>query len=261
MEYGIRVLMMGIVNVTPDSFSDGGQFRAAADAVNYALQLIKDGADIVDIGAQSTRPGYTEITPEEEWQRLQSVITSLRPQTEIPLSVDTYFPSVAEKALAAGADIINDVSGTLQPQMAKLIAFTGAGWVIMHHGAGGVKEVKAFFQQAAETAAAYGVRPAQLCFDMGIGFSKSREEDIALLANAEKYRLNGYPLLLGTSRKRVIGAISGETEPSKRLCGNIAADCAAICGGVNIIRVHDVKNEIQGVRAAEALLAARKSNG
>lgn len=261
IEYGHRVLVMGIVNVTPDSFSDGGQFNTPEKTVDYALQLVKDGADILDIGAQSTRPGYIEITPEEEWKRLQPVITLLRKKTDVPLSADTYFPLVAEKALTAGADIINDVSGTLQPSMASLIASCGAGWVIMHNGDGGVAEVKAFFEKAAEQAVSYGIRPEQLCFDMGIGFGKSREQDIALLANAEKYHISGFPLLLGTSRKRVIGTISGEAEPARRLCGNIAADCAAICGGVDILRIHDVKKEIQGIRAAEALLSARKNYG
>lgn len=261
IEYGRRVLIMGIVNITPNSFSDGGQLATPEKAVDYALQLVKDGANIIDLGAQSTRPGYTEITPEEEWQRLQPVIIQLRDKTDVPLSVDTYFPFVAEQALAAGADIINDVSGTLNPAIAALIAATGAGWVVMHNGDGDIKEVKAFFKKAAATAAQYGVQPQQLCFDMGIGFGKSREQDLALLANAEKYRLEGYPLLLGTSRKRIIGAISGEATPSKRLCGNIAADCAAICGGVNILRLHDVKNEMQGIRAAEALLIARNVYG
>ena len=261
IEYSDRVLVMGIVNITPDSFSDGGRLTTDKEAVDYALQLISEGADIIDIGAQSTRPGYTEITPEQEWQRLQPVLLSLRSKTDVPLSVDTYFSTVAAKAVEAGADIINDVSGTVSKEMAAIIAASGTGWVIMHSGAGGVDEVKAFFRQATSTAIGCGVNRAQLCLDMGIGFGKSREQDLSLIANVSQYKQEGYPLLLGTSRKRIIGVISGEAEPSKRLPGNVAADFAAIYGGVNIIRLHDVKNEIQGIRAAEALLAARKSNG
>ncbi|MBQ9228086.1 MAG: dihydropteroate synthase [Eubacterium sp.] len=257
IEYGTRVLVMGIVNVTPDSFSDGGCYVTAEAAVAHALTLLQDGADIIDLGAQSTRPGYQEITPEEEWQRLQPVITALRQQTAAPLSVDTYFPSVAANALAAGADIINDVSGTVSLEMAQVVQQYGAGWVIMHSGAGGIETVKAFFPQAAAAATAFGVRKEQLCFDMGIGFGKSVEENLALLANVEKYKYSGYPLLLGVSRKRVIGAAGGEQTPFKRLPGNVAADSAAICGGVDMIRIHDVKNEIQGIRTAEALKAAR----
>ena len=253
IEYGNRVLIMGIVNVTPDSFSDGGRYNTAETAVSHALELIDDGADIIDLGAQSTRPGYTEIPPEEEWERLQPVLTALRGKTEVPLSVDTYFPFVAQKAIEAGADIINDVGGELSPEMAEIIRNSGAGWVVMHNGAGGIKEVGAFFDEAAEKIKAFGIDEGQICFDMGIGFGKSYEENLELIANVEKYKKAGFPLLLGVSRKRVIGASSGQSEPEKRVFGNISADTAASWGGADRIRIHDVKCEIQGVRTAQEI--------
>ena len=240
---------MGIVNVTPDSFSDGGDYTDTKTAVNHALSLIEDGADIIDLGAQSTRPGYSEISPQEEWERLESVLKKLRALTDVPISVDTYFPYVAERAVENGADIINDVSGSLDEKMAEIIKKSGAGWVVMHNGAGGVKEISEFFDKVITDC---NIKE-RLCLDMGIGFGKSYEENIELIANVEKYKKEGFPLLLGTSRKRVIGAASGEENPKNRIYGNIAADTAAILAGVDIIRLHDVKNEIKGVRTADEI--------
>lgn len=240
---------MGIVNITPDSFSDGGSFKSSEDAVNHALKLLGDGADIIDLGAQSTRPGYTEIPPEEEWKRLEPVLKELRKKTDAPLSVDTYFPFVAEKALKNGADIINDISGNINSETETLCERYGAGIIIMHNGAGGVKEINEFFDKVITDC---NIKE-QLCLDMGIGFGKSYEENLELIANVDKYKKEGFPLLLGTSRKRVIGAASGEENPEKRVFGNIAADTAAILKGVDIIRLHDVKNEIKGVRTADEI--------
>ena len=239
---------MGIVNVTPDSFSDGGDYTDTKTAVNHALSLIEDGADIIDLGAQSTRPGYSEISPQEEWERLESVLKKLRALTDVPISVDTYFPYVAERAVENGADIINDVSGSLDEKMAEIIKKSGAGWVVMHNGAGGVKEIKEFFEKSITIC-----NKNQLCFDMGIGFGKTYEQNLELIANVKEYKIEGIPLLLGVSRKRVIGASSGEEIPKNRTYGNIAADTAAILGGVDIIRLHDVKNEIKGVRTADEI--------
>lgn len=256
IEYGKKIRIMGIVNVTPDSFSDGGSFFNANRAVSHALKLINDGADILDIGAQSTRPGYVEISAREEWTRLEPVLFELRKKTDIPISVDTYFSSVAEKALSYGADIINDISGKITPEMADLIKKSGAGWVITHNGSGSVSEVKNFFKSSAVKCGEYGICKNQICFDMGIGFSKSYEQNLELIANVCEYKLKGYPLLLGASRKRVIARASGQSEPQKRTLGNIAADTAAILGGVDIIRIHDVENEKQGIKTAEELKRA-----
>ena len=244
---------MGIVNVTPDSFSDGGNFFDEKQAVLHALELIEDGADIIDIGAQSTRPGYEEISPEEEWQRLSPVLTQLRKKTDILISVDTYFPFVAEKALLNGADIINDVSGIINPEMAQIVKNSGAGWVIMHNGSGSVDELCAFFNEAKEKTKALGINRSQLCFDMGIGFGKSYEQNLELIANIKEYKPDGYPLLLGTSRKRVIAKASSQDKPKERIYGNIAADTAAVLNGIDIIRLHDVKNEKQGIKTAEEI--------
>ena len=253
IEYGNKAVIMGIVNLTPDSFSDGGRYTDVSTAVSYALSLSEDGADIIDLGAQSTRPGYTEISPDEEWKRLGDTLSDLRKKTDKPISVDTYFPAVAKKALSEGADIINDVSGKVSPEMAEIIKEYSAGWVIMHSGSGSVYEVKAFFENSALLAEKYGIKKEQLCFDMGIGFGKSYEQNLELIANIKEYKLSGFPLLLGVSRKRVIGAASGETEPEKRILGNIAADTAALFGGADIFRIHDVKNEIKGIRTAQEL--------
>lgn len=246
--------IMGIVNVTPDSFSDGGTHFKSSDAVEYALQIIEDGADIIDLGAQSTRPGYTEISPEEEWNRLKDVLPVIRSKTDLPISVDTYFSEVAELSLKNGADIINDVSGVFNLNMAQLVKDSGAGWVIMHNGSGSVAEVKAFFEDMAKKCSDFGIKKEQLCFDMGIGFGKTYEQNLELIANVKAYKLPDYPLLLGVSRKRVIGTASGQKNPSERIYGNIAADTAAILGGVDIIRLHDVKNEKQGILMATELL-------
>ncbi|MBR3149196.1 MAG: dihydropteroate synthase [Eubacterium sp.] len=253
-----RPLLMGIVNVTPDSFSDGGKYFDTDSAVRHALMLIDDGADIIDIGAQSTRPGYSEVSPDEEKTRLSGVIKALRAKTDITISVDTYFPEVAEFALKCGADIINDVSGSWNTDMAEIVRNGGAGWIIMHNGAGSVDEVKAFFEDMAQKCDEFGIKKEQLCFDMGIGFGKSYEENLELIANIDLYKKADYPLLLGVSRKRVIGKGSGQEKPDERVYGNIAADTAAIFGGADIIRLHDVKNEKQGILMASELKSKRR---
>ena len=222
-------------------------------AVQHALELEKQGADILDLGAQSTRPGYKEISAEEEWSRLESVLPALRQKTDLPVSVDTYFPYVAERAIANGADIVNDISGIINPDMAQIVKKTGAGWIIMHNGAGASEDVKAFFEKALRECEALGINKNQLCFDMGIGFGKDIEENLDLIANVPLYKPDGFPLLLGTSRKRVIGTASQQPVAQERVYGNIAADTAAVFGGVDIIRIHDVKNEKQGILMAQEL--------
>lgn len=247
---------MAIINVTPDSFSDGGDSFSPEKAAENAIKAQENGADIIDLGAQSTRPGYTEISAREEWSRLAPVFERIKGKIKIPISVDTYFPYVAERAADNGADIINDVSGIINPEMADVIKKTSCGWVIMHNGAGNITDVKAFFERSVKEASLLGVKKESLCLDMGIGFGKNRRQDQELIANVRKYRPAEYPLLLGTSRKRVIAQISGQPEPKNRVYGNIAADTVAILGGVNIIRLHDVENEKQGIKAADALKRA-----
>ncbi len=253
IEYGEKTLIMGIVNVTPDSFSDGGAHFSGESAVKHALELIDDGADIIDLGAQSTRPGYTEITPAEEWSRLKGIIGAIREKTDAPISVDTYFPFVAEKALSEGADIINDVGGVFSPDTAELVKQSGAGWILTYTGAGGSDGAKEFFNKIITDCINFGIEKERLCVDTGIGFNKSYEQCLELIANQKRCRIDGLPLLIGVSRKRVIGRASGEAEPSKRVFGNVAADTAAVFGGADIIRIHDIKNEIKGIRTAEEI--------
>lgn len=253
IEYGEKILIMGIVNVTPDSFSDGGDHFSPEDAVECAVRMEKEGADIIDIGAQSTRPGHIPVSAEEEWKRLEPVLTALQGKLCVPVSVDTYYPYVAEKSLEKGADIINDVSGVISQKMAKIVEKTGCGWIIMHNGPASPDEVKIFFEKSVDECKKSGIDKNQICLDMGIGFGKDYEENMELLANVGKYKIDGYPLLLGTSRKRVIGQGSDQKNPKERTYGNIAADTAAVLGGVDIIRLHDVKNEKQGVLMAQNL--------
>ena len=244
---------MGIVNVTPDSFSDGGKYFDCESAVNHAMKLIDDGADIIDLGAQSTRPGYEEISAQQEWERLEGVLTKLRKKTVIPISVDTYFPYVAEKSVLNGADIINDISGRINPDMAEIIKKSGAGWGLMHNGEGSINEVSQFFRDSLEQCKELGIDENQLCFDMGIGFGKSYEQNLELIANVGEYKLKGYPLLIGLSRKRVIRDASAQEDPEKRIFGNIAAHAVAVLGGADIIRLHDIENEKQGIRTVGEL--------
>lgn len=253
IEYGDRVLIMGIVNVTPDSFSDGGDHFSVDDAVECAIRLQNEGADIIDIGGQSTRPNHTPVSDTEEWVRLEPVLKALKGKITVPISVDTYYPYVAQKSLENGVDIINDVSGVISLEMAQIVKNERCGWILMHNGAGSPSDVKNFFEKSVIECERLGIDSSQLCLDMGIGFGKNYDESITLLARVSEYRLEGYPLLLGTSRKRVIGQGSEQPEPKQRVYGNIAADTAGILQGVDIIRLHDVLNEKQGIRMAEAL--------
>ncbi len=253
IKYGEKILIMGIVNVTPDSFSDGGDNFVSEKAVQTALKMEKDGADIIDIGGQSTRPGHIPVSEEEEWKRLEPVLKELNGKLSVPVSIDTYYPYVAERAVKQGASIINDVSGIINKDMAKVVKNSNAGWIIMHNGDGDIPEVKEFFEKAVRESESLGVNKNQLCLDMGIGFGKTRQQDMSLISNVSKYKLNGFPLLLGTSRKRVIKEGTGQENPKMRIYGTIAADTAAIFGGVDIIRLHDVENEKQGIYMAEAL--------
>ncbi len=254
--YGEKTLIMAIINITPDSFSDGGKYYDSEKAILGALKAQKQGADIVDFGAYSTRPGHEQIKEEEEWNRLEKTLKLAVKELSIPISVDTFTLSVAEAALDVGVDIINDVSGNIDEQMAKYVQKYKCGWIIMHNGEGGIKEVSEFFDETLYTIDAMGNNQEQICLDMGIGFGKTRQQDFELISNIPEYKKQGVPLLLGTSRKRVIGEGSKETDPAKRTYGNIAADTIAICGGADIIRLHDVENEKHGIYMADTLKKA-----
>lgn len=259
-----RTLIMGILNITPDSFSDGGQFLDPEKAVKHALQMVEDGADILDIGAQSTRPGCREIGPEEEWKRMEPVLDALAGRIPCPISIDTYYPQVAQKALQAGAHIINDVSGCAHEGMLETVAEAHAAIVIMHPGdasqadgqvtypRGVVTEVGEFLRKAAAKAKGYRLPTHAVCLDPGIGFGKTMAENLALVKAGPT--VEGYPWLVGASRKRVTVAFAPDAPADQRLGGTIAVHTAAQLSGAHILRVHDVREGVQAARTIDAML-------
>jgi len=250
---------MGILNVTPDSFSDGGAYFETDAAVAHALQIQEEGAGILDIGARSTRPGHKPVPIEEELRRLLPVLKALRGRLRIPVCVDTVSPEAARAALSLGAIIINDVSGMASEEMARAVLEYGAGWVLMHNGGGAdaqphympdaVTAVRAALETLVGQAMAYGLRKSQLCIDPGIGFGKSREDDLKLLANTPLLRLPGVAYLVGASRKRAIMQAGGST---------IAAHVIAQWGGADILRAHDVKEAVQAANVTFAIDNSRR---
>ena len=268
LECGARTLIMGILNVTPDSFSDGGRYITKEAALEHAREMISEGADILDIGGQSTRPGHTPVTAEEEWTRLEPVLKAIRKESAVPISVDTYYPEVAAAALEAGADIINDVSGSLKNGMPALAVRFGAGLIMMHAGGGSddlgntedvVSAVHAYFEQAVAFAGKSGLPKECLCLDPGIGFGKDRQGDLALAARLPDL-LRGLPdvaVLVGASRKRVIAACCENNPPADgRLAGTVAIHTIAQWNGAHILRVHDVAAAVQAARVTDALRSA-----
>lgn len=259
-----RTRLMGIVNVTPDSFSDGGRFFGADEAVWHGLELVESGADILDIGGESTRPGSDEVSAKEELNRVLPVIERLLAETEVPISIDTRKPEVARECLQCGIHIVNDVGGLREPEMRKAIAEFKAPAVVMHmlgepktmqvapHYDDVVQEVKQFFEQQIALAQAEGIE--QLILDPGVGFGKTLEHNLEILRRLDLFTSLGYPLLLGTSRKRFIGMITGEDSPQEREPGTIASNVIGIIKGANILRVHNVKSCRQAVQVCEAIL-------
>ncbi len=264
-----RALVMGIVNVTPDSFSDGGQFVSASEAVAHGMKLAADGADILDIGGESTRPGAAPVPPEEELRRILPVIRELRRQSAVLLSVDTMKPSVAAAALDAGADILNDVTGFRDAEMRELAARSGAGCVVMHMQGeprtmqqapsyvNVVTEVQAFFALRLEQLIKSGALAEQVVFDPGIGFGKTLTHNLELLRGLDRLTWAERPLLLGTSRKSFIGAMLGEKEMECRAWPSVALTSLAREKGVRAFRVHDVLENTRALRMTEAILAAQ----
>lgn len=263
-------VIMGIVNVTPDSFSDGGEFFDPERAVAHGLHLVEQGAGMLDIGGESTRPGAEPVSEAEELKRVLPVIKGLAGQVKVPLSVDTVKPSVAEAALAAGACIVNDVSANrTEDAMWRLVASSGAGYVCMHMQGTPqsmqenpkyedvVTSVKDFFRERLEKLAQCGVEAEQVVLDVGIGFGKTLEHNLQLLAELGTFRELRRPMLLGASRKSFIGRLTG-AEVSNRMPGSLACACLAVAAGVQIIRTHDVAETIQAARVMEAV-SSRKN--
>jgi len=278
-------LVMGVVNVTPDSFSDGGKFLDADAAVGHALELAGQGAEILDIGGESTRPGAEPVEEKEELRRVIPVIEKLARHgssrcddrtaqravpTNIAISIDTRKPAVARAALAAGASIVNDVGANREEAaMWREVAECGAGYVCMHAPgtpqmlheqpayAEIVREVGEFFQDRLKRLNAAGVAADQVVLDVGIGFGKTTEHNLQLLANLRSFTTMARPLLIGVSRKSFIGRLLG-ADVNERLPGSLACAVWAIASGAQIIRAHDVAETVQAVRMAEAIAAARR---
>lgn len=243
---GRRPVIMGIVNVTPDSFSDGGLFVSREAALAQAKKLAAEGADIVDVGAESTRPGHTPVSAAEEWARLEPLLAALVREAGVPVSIDTYKAATARRALSVGVAVVNDVWGLQRdPDMAPAIAEAGAGVVVMHNRAESdpeidiVADMLRFFERSLEIARRAGVPEAHIALDPGIGFGKSRQQNYeALRATPEILKL-GFPLLIGVSRKSIFkGLPDGQVEG--RIIGTIAANLIAAGAGAQIFRVHDV---------------------
>jgi dihydropteroate synthase len=262
-----RGLIMGVLNVTPDSFSDGGRFMAVEQAVARALEMEAEGADLIDIGGESTRPGAMAVPAEEELRRVLPVVRAVREQTRCAISVDTMKASVAAAALAAGADIINDVSGLhADPDMAAAVAHAGAALVLMHMQGTPetmqrapsyrdvVAEIQASLRRSMEMAMAAGVARECLALDPGIGFGKSLEHNLTILQDPAAFALDGRPVLLGVSRKSFIGKILGSGDPDSRRWPTVALTSLARERGARIFRVHDVRENVQALRMTEAIL-------
>ncbi|HWY78119.1 MAG TPA: dihydropteroate synthase [Verrucomicrobiae bacterium] len=263
-------LIMGVVNVTPDSFSDGGKFFKPEAAIEHALQLTQEGADIIDIGGESTRPSAEPVPEAEELRRVLPVIEALARRIQQPISIDTTKPAVARAALAAGASMVNDVATNREDEaMWRTVEEAGAGYVAMHmqgtpqtmqlnpHYEDIVAEVRAFFVDRLARLEAAGVAPEHVMLDVGIGFGKTLDHNLQLLAALGGFTSLGRPLMLGVSRKSFVSKLLG-TAPGERLFATLAGTALAVESGVHIIRTHDVAATVQAVRMTEAILAARK---
>lgn len=253
-----KTLIMGIVNVTPDSFSDGGKYLEPEKATKRILEMQNLGADIVDIGGQSTRPGFSKISDEEEWKRLYPVLKNIKNKVKIPISIDTFYPNVAKKALDLGADIINDISGLENEEMLKVVSKSNCGIIIMHN-----KEdlnIKENFEFKLKKTKDYGISSERICFDPGIGFLQNRTYDRFVINNLNLFKIKGIALLIGLSRKRVISEFCGENpDNNSKLFATIAANTIAIQKGANILRVHDIKESIIAAKTADAILKTKNS--
>ena len=267
-----RAQIMGIVNVTPDSFSDGGQHDTAEAAVHHGLRLVEEGADILDIGGESTRPGSTPVGLEEELRRVLPVIEALASRTSVPISIDTFKPEVMRAAVAAGAGMINDIHALRQPGALDAAADTGVPVVLMHmQGEPGsmqadpqyddvVAEVHRFLVQRLFAAEMAGIARKNLIIDPGYGFGKSVAHNMTLLARSERFLELGVPMLAGLSRKRTLGELTGRDVPAERVAASVAAHLIAVQRGARIVRVHDVAATVDALKvwaAVDAVPAPR----
>ena len=264
-----KPLVMGVLNITPDSFSDGGLFLDPERAADRALEMMAEGADIIDVGGESTRPSAPVVSAEEERRRVIPVIERLAREAEITVSIDTYKPEIAEIAIASGATIVNDVAAaSLDPKMLEIVAESGCGYICMHMQGNPrtmqkapsysnvVDEVARYFTKVIAHYEASGMLADQIVLDVGIGFGKSVDHNLELLAHLESYKKHGRPILLGVSRKSFIGRVLGVEKATERLAASLACVCWGLKAGVGLFRVHDVSETSQVVRMWQAIEAA-----
>lgn len=267
-----RTLVMGILNVTPDSFSDGGPFVELDAAVRQAERSVKDGADIIDIGGESTRPGSKPVSAGEEIERVVPAIKAIAERIDIAISIDTTKSYVAREAIDAGAEIVNDISGLrFDHEIARVAAETGCGLVLMHSrgsfetmhseppAADIIADVVSGLRKSVEIADEAGVGGSQIALDIGIGFGKTLEQNLELIANLDKIleKFPWTPMVVGTSRKSFIGKLLGGAATHERSSGSIASALMAVSNGAKIVRVHDVKETVDAMKIADAILSAK----
>ena len=265
LTFGERTRIMGILNVTPDSFSDGGRYLDVDRAIDYAHQMVNDGADIIDIGGESSRPGALPVPTDEELARVLPVIEALANGTETVISIDTYKPAVARSALQAGAHIVNDITALGDAEMANVVAEMNAGLILMHMKGVPrtmqrspayqdlIPEVLTFLRQRIDKAQVEGIYPDRIMIDPGIGFGKTGEHNLEILRCLDTFRSLGKPILIGTSRKAFIGKILNLPNPDDRLEGTAATVSWAIAHGADVVRVHDIKAMCQVAQMTDAI--------
>ena len=261
-----RGIVMGVLNVTPDSFSDGGRFFDPERALSHARQMAAEGAEIIDIGGESTRPGAEPVSEEEELRRVLPVVRALAHKGAPALSIDTRQPRVAEEALAAGAEIVNDVSGLRAPEMREVVARTGAGAIAMHMQGeprtmqqapayGDLRaEIREFFRQVLAASLRSGIEMMRLAFDPGIGFGKTAEHNLSLLRSLDQLSIEGRPLVLGVSRKAFLGKAIASADPEDRAWPTVAVTSYARTRSAKVFRVHEVRGNLEALRMTEAIL-------
>ncbi len=262
-KFSKKTYIMGILNVTPDSFSDGGKYNEAESALKRAIEMQNQGADIIDIGGESTRPGYTLVSDQDEIDRISEAVSMLSDHIDIPISIDTYKSNVAACALKLGASIVNDIWGLQKdPDMASVVAQNDAYVVVMHNQDGTeyetdiMEEIKRFLKKSIDIAVSAGVDKEKIILDPGIGFGKTSQQNIEVMGRLEELKSLGYPILLGTSRKSMIGKIL-DLPPTERVEGTVATTVIGIEKGVDIVRVHDVKENCRAAKVADAILRKR----
>lgn len=254
--------VMGILNVTPDSFSDGGRYNHLDAALKHTEQMIKDGAAIIDVGGESTRPGHEKITDQEEIDRILPVIEKIKQEFSVPVSLDTYKAAVAKEGIQAGADLLNDIWGLqYDPAMGKIVADSGVAYCLMHNRDKITEEMDAdlFIGQMKEDAKRVldaGIKKERIILDPGVGFAKTQEQNLMTIANLDRLKALGYPVLLGTSRKSVIGYVL-DVPTDKRLVGTLATSAVAVQTGCMFVRVHDVKENVELIQMLERIRESR----